>query len=757
MAAVLALQEPGEQTEESRRENESRLQSIFRAAPVGIGLVSNRILLDVNNRLCQMTGYRREELVGRNARLLYPTQEEFDRVGREKYRQIRERGTGAVETRWLRKDGGVIDVFLSSTPLDPADLSKGVTFTALDITARKQTENELRSIFDLSLDMVCIANIDTGTFIKINPAFERTLGYSEQELLSRPFIDFIHPDDLDSSMKVLRDRLGKGEYIFSFENRFRCKDGSYRWLNWTSRPQIEQGLTYAIARDITDRKKAEEALQFTQFAIDHTADAAFWMTSDARFFYVNEAACRALGYSCDELLSMTVYDIDPSFTESMWVDTWRNLKAKKSLIFETIHRARDGRVYPVEIRANYLEFGGRQFDCAFARDITERKWAEESLRESEERFRTAFEESAVAMALTAIDTTMLKVNSSFCRMLGYSESELIGRSYTEITHPDDIAANLAGSRQLTSGEISVFRMEKRYLRKDGAVVWADMNTASVPDADGRPLYCVTHIQDITERKQAEEALRRSEARLNRSQEIAHLGSWELDLATNELTWSDEVYRIFGLEPQEFGATYEAFLERVHPDDRRAVDDAYSGSVREGRDTYEIEHRIVRKDTGEVRIVHEKCEHFRDAAGRIVRSFGMVHDITDRKHAEEALRKSEERNRRLIENLKGSHFVYRHDTEGVFRYVSESLTGILGYTPDEFMTHYDKYLTDHPANQAVRRAYRADHAGNPPAGLRSQHLAQGRIDPLAGGAGGAGLRRGGQGDRGRRRGPGHHRA
>ncbi len=134
------------EVEQTVREREATLSSIFRAAPIGIGLVSNRILLQVNSRLCEMTGYAREELIGQSARLLYPTQEAFDYVGREKYRQIAERGTGTVETQWRRKDGVLLDVLLSSTPLDLNDHAAGVTFTALDITERKRAEEQIHEL-----------------------------------------------------------------------------------------------------------------------------------------------------------------------------------------------------------------------------------------------------------------------------------------------------------------------------------------------------------------------------------------------------------------------------------------------------------------------------------------------------------------------------------------------------------------------------------------------------------------------------------
>lgn len=142
-------------------------------------------------------------------------------------------------------------------------------------------------------------------------------------------------------------------------------------------------------------------------------------------------------------------------------------------------------------------------------------------------------------------------------------------------------------------------------------------------------------RDDTERKKIEKARQQSEQRLEKAQEIAHLGSWEFDLRKNKLLWSDQVYRIFGLQRRQLGPTYEMFLDSVHPDDRKMVDEAYKGSLRANRDRYEMEHRVVRPD-GEFRFVHERCEHLRDSADRITHSVGMIHDITERKNAEAAL-------------------------------------------------------------------------------------------------------------------------
>ncbi len=160
---------------------------------------------------------------------------------------------------------------------------------------------------------------------------------------------------------------------------------------------------------------------------------------------------------------------------------------------------------------------------------------------------------------------------------------------------------------------------------------------------------ITLVKALGEKEKAERLLEENRVHLERSQEIAHLGSWKADHINNSLTWSDEVYRIFGSVKGNLLPNYEEFLNVVHPDDRDLVNNAYKGSIKDNRNTYEIEHRIIRRDSGEIRFVHEKCEHLKDESGRIICSIGMIHDITDRKKTEESLIESKLKLNLALEN------------------------------------------------------------------------------------------------------------
>jgi two-component system cell cycle sensor histidine kinase/response regulator CckA len=257
------------QAENALRESEDNLKSIFLAAPIGIGIVSNRIIKRVNDRLCKMLGYSREELIDQSARIFYATDEDFEFVGREKYAQISQWGTGTVETRWIRKDGVMMNVLLSSTPLDMSDLAAGVTFTALDVTERKQIEGALkqseeryRGLFEHAIEGI-YQSTPEGRFINVNPAMANMCGYESPEEMIAAITDiptqyYAAPRDRET-YKSLLDANGR---IDNIEYRIRRKDGNVIWVSGSARVvrnDLGDILYYeGRTQDITERKRAEE-------------------------------------------------------------------------------------------------------------------------------------------------------------------------------------------------------------------------------------------------------------------------------------------------------------------------------------------------------------------------------------------------------------------------------------------------------------------------------------------------------------------
>ena len=313
---------------------------------------------------------------------------------------------------------------------------------------------------------------------------------------------------------------------------------------------------------------------------------------------------------------------------------------------------KDGSEIDVDLSVSSVNISGQWYAVGILRDVTEQKRMAELLRESEERYRSLYVDSRDAVMVLSPEQGFLAANPATIKLFGCRDEEDF-TSYTPAAlsperQPDGVLSTEKAQEmmRLALKNGSHF-FEWTHCKTDGTPFPATVLLSRFEHGDTRLLMATA--RDITENKRAEDALRESENLLARSQQIAQVGSWMLEAGANRLTWSDEVYRIFGLDPQEFSPTYEGFLEAVHPEDRAAVDEAYWGSLREAKDAYEIEHRIVRRRTGEVRHVHEKCVHERDGAGEVLRSVGMVQDITERKHAEEKLRESEEKYRTLIED------------------------------------------------------------------------------------------------------------
>ncbi|MFQ5949818.1 MAG: PAS domain S-box protein, partial [Nitrospiria bacterium] len=260
-------------------------------------------------------------------------------------------------------------------------LGASVNKLAVDLSRTTVSKDYFDKIISSMADMLVVVDSEL-TIQTVNTATCKTLGYDASALIEKP-LSVILPE---GPFHAIRGLVEKGS-AWSGETTYLTKEGGTKPVSFSASVMQGDGGrrrgVVCVAQDITERKRVEKALELTQFSVDHASDPAFFMESDARFFYVNDAACRALGYSREKLLTMTVHDIDPDFPREVWPALWEDLKKRRFLTVEGHHRTKDGRIFPVEITANYIAFEGKEYNCVFARDVTERKRLEEELRHSQ--------------------------------------------------------------------------------------------------------------------------------------------------------------------------------------------------------------------------------------------------------------------------------------------------------------------------------------------------------------------------------------
>ena len=432
----------------------------------------------------------------------------------------------ADEVFW-RRDGTSFPVEYMTAPMrnDRNEIVAAVV-TFRDITERKQIEAALRGkseeldrYFNDSLDLLCIAGTD-GYFRRLNPEWERTLGYSLAELEGRRFLDFVHPDDVAATLAAMR-KLSSQEYVLNFINRYRHRDGSYRWIEWRSYPADD--IIYAVARDITERKRAEEVLRLRESyltAILENQPGLVWLKDvDSRFLTVNQAFADSCGKASPaELAGKTDLDIWPKeLAEKYRADDARIIKNQTSLIVEEPIFDRGKTTWFETFKTPILDDQGDVIGTTgYSRDITEHKHAEKSLRESEERYRELFENAKDAIYVHDLGGRYTSVNRAAEKLSGFTREEILGKHFSNFVSPRDlkhVRINLC--RKLDEENETIYEVD--LVTRTGQRVPVEVSSRLIYES-GVAVGVQGTARDITDRKRAQEALRIFSQRLIQVQE-----------------------------------------------------------------------------------------------------------------------------------------------------------------------------------------------------------------------------------------------
>ena len=375
--------------------------------------------------------------------------------------------------------------------------------------------------------------------------------------------------------------------------------------------------------------------------VENSSENVTIVDPDGTLRYASPAFGRMLGYAPEEVVGeMNVLDyVHPDDLPHVLEETEKALSEGGVATNRTEYRFRhkDGSWRWVESAGTYLLDDPHVKGVVVqTRDITERKRTEEALREAEERFRRSFHDAAIGMALVAPDGLFLRTNRSLCNMLGYREVELLGKTFQDITHPDDLDADLDQVRRMLVGEIRTYQMEKRYFHKEGQVVWALLSVSMVHDEEGEPLYFVSQIQDISERKRAEQKIRAAEQRYRTLVEQIPAVTYidPVDDPETSLYTSPQIEQMLGYTPQEW-QNEKLWPKRLHPDDRERVLAADKRFEEGGGEPFREEYRLMAKDDSVVWL-REEAVLVRDEAGEPLYWQGVFYDLTERKGLEERL-------------------------------------------------------------------------------------------------------------------------
>lgn len=537
-----------------------------------------------------------------------------------------------------------------------------------------------------------IALIQGDKIVYVNPAGRAILGYPPDAIIGRDFWDFVHPDSRAAAQARGRARQQGIPQPKRFLERLATGDGREVWMDYSIDVLLLDGQTTTLVtgHDVTERKRVEDALRESEErfrAAFHSASIGKAISScDLRILQVNDVMCRTTGYSREELLAMDQpiarlthpddLDVGMEGVRAMLAgerQTTRHLK-------RYLHK--QGHTIWGDLTASIVRDaqGAPLYFVIEVEDVTERKRMEDALRSSEERFRAAFDNASIAKAITSPDMRLLQVNASFCRMLGYAREELLAMEtpIQRITHPEDHDVGRDEILAMLRGERDSMRILKRYVHKDGRTVWGMLTTTIVRGEKRVPLYFVTEVEDITERKAAEDALRSSEQRFR------NLGT-QAPVMMVGMDREGRIQSVSNYWLERMGYAHDEVIGRLGADfitlnSHLALLRAFEARQRTNDTAVRnVPLQSIRKDGSLMDVILTAVVEFDDQGEpRGVITVGL--DVSELNRADEALRRSEERFRGLFQT--SPVMMCTVDAQNRIRDVNDCWTEAFGFTREE---------------------------------------------------------------------------
>ncbi|MCK5238243.1 MAG: PAS domain S-box protein, partial [Candidatus Thorarchaeota archaeon] len=557
-----------------------------------------------------------------------------------------------------------------------------------DITERKQdrealheSEVRFRALYEGAGTGIFVTNKEYQ-ILDSNPAFEQLMGYSKEESLNMKLKDFSHSDDIALD-ELLGEAFESGTDTFSLVKRYIRKDGRVIWGKLSASLVRDEAnefhLMFGMVEDITEQAKAAEALSKSEekfrSIFEESAIANNLYDSDGILIDVNKAGLELAGVSSVvDILGFKLFE-DPNLPEDVkarvlqsetvrFLSTFDFEKVKELSLFET---SKSGIAYIDTVVAPFglKDDGSPQGYFVQMQDVTEHTVAIEALRNSETRFRTMFERAGIGMTIVSPDDELLETNPAMLKMLGYSAEEMVELIVSDFSHPEDMEEDSRLAKEATESGTDAYQIEKRYFRKDGNMVWGKLTWTLVRATDGTPSFALGMVEDITEQKQAEESLQKSEKRFRSVYENAAVAMAIVDMQGKIEEINPAGLKLFGYEEDEL--IQRRVADITHPEDMELELELNNEMFEGKRDHYTLEKRFFRKD-GAVVWGNLTVSVSRDESGEILFVIGMVEDITERKKAEDELRKNQDLFRSTIEST-GHGLLVTSSTEEVLHWNS----------------------------------------------------------------------------------------